>query len=176
MKINVAQLLKEPVGSVRSYEIDETTEEGIPVKGEVHLLRTNRSILVKGGLGTVVRCECSRCLEEFDYALNMEIEEEFFPTRDVATGLALPPPTEAEAFTIGEDNILDLSEALRQYRIMALFMKPICRQDCAGLCPQCGRNLNCGACSCAPIRPESSFAQLQVLLPRSRQRRRKERG
>lgn len=176
MKINVAQLLKEPVGSVRHYDINETSEEGFLIYGEVQLLRTNRSILVSGNLNTTVREECSRCLEQFDDPLNIEIEEEYFLTRDAVSGLPITPPPEAGGFLIDENHILDLGEAVRQYTIMTQPMKPVCQQDCAGLCPDCGRNLNYSTCSCPPVPSDSRWSQLQELLSGNRQRGKKERG
>ena len=173
MKINVAQQLKEHVGSVRNYEIDEPDEEGCPVRGEVQLLRTNESILVRGSLETVARGECSRCLEGFEFPVKIDIEEEYFLTRDPVSGLPLPPPMEAGAFLINENHILDLNEAVRQYKIMALPMKPVCRENCAGLCSLCGRNLNYGACDCTPTPADPRWAKLEVLRSRNRQRGRK---
>lgn len=160
MKINVAQLLKEPVGSVRDLVIDEVGESGYPVSGKVQLLRTNRSILVRGRLETTERYVCSRCLEEFDNQLGLEIEDEFFLLKDPLSGLPVAPPADSGAFTIDEDNILDLSEAVRQYSLLAQPMKPICREDCRGLCSQCGRNLNHGTCDCKPAHSDSPWAPL----------------
>jgi uncharacterized protein len=173
MQINVAQLLKESVGAVRTYEIDETTGEELPIKGTVTLLRTNRSILVTGSLDTATRGECSRCLQKYEYPLHIEIEEEYFLTRDPVSGVALPPPGEAGAFLIDENHILDLSEAIRQYTIMALPMKPICREDCAGLCPHCGRNLNLGTCECQPTPPDARWAPLLALRSENKKRGKK---
>jgi uncharacterized protein len=173
MKINVAQQLKEHIGSVRQYDIDETDQDRFPVRGNVQLLRTNRSILVTGTLDTIVRDECSRCLEQFEYPLKMDIEEEYFLTRDPVSGLPLPPPTEAGAFLIDENHMLDLGEAVRQYKIMTLPMKPVCRDDCAGLCPHCGRNLNYVTCECPPAPPDARWAPLQALRTKNRQRARK---
>jgi len=45
----------------------------------------------------------------------------------------LPPPDEAGCFTIDEHQVIDLTEAVRQYALMAVPMKPLCREDCAGL-------------------------------------------
>jgi len=176
MKINVAQQLKEAVGSVRHCAIDETGEIGLPIRGEVQLLCTNRSILVRGTVETTAREVCSRCLEEFDYPLSLDIEEEYFITRDPASGALLPPETESGAFTIDENNLLDLSEAVRQYTLLAQPMKPICREDCAGLCPQCGRNLNYETCDCTPIHPDSPWTPLQGLLSGEKRSVDKERG
>ncbi|MFC1973786.1 DUF177 domain-containing protein [Chloroflexota bacterium] len=162
MRINVAQQLKESVGSVRQCEIAGSSEKGHPIRGNVHLTRANRSILVKGRLETTNSAVCSRCLEEFVYLLSLEVEEEYFPTRDLGSGL--PIPHKEGAFVIDENHILDLTDAVHQYTILAQPMNPICQQTCAGLCAHCGHNLNCGPCDCTPVRPNSSWAQLQDLL------------
>ena len=48
------------------------------------------------------------------------------------------------------DDQIDLNELLREQFYLALPMKPLCREDCTGLCPQCGTNLNTGRVHCAP--------------------------
>ena len=164
MKINVAQLLMESVGQVRNYTIDETAEGGFPVKGGVKLLRTNRGILVTASLDTGVTSTCSRCLDEFEYPMSLAIEEEYFPTTSVQNGAPLPLPEDSAVFTIGEDHILDLGEVVRQQMVLAQPMKPICKEDCAGLCPQCGCNLNYSSCDCSPASPDSPFSKLQGLF------------
>jgi uncharacterized protein len=176
MKINVAQLLKEPVGSVRDHVIDEVGESGYPIRGKVQLLRTNRSILVRGRLETTDRYVCSRCLEEFDNPLDLEIEDEFFLVKDPLSELPVPPPGDSGAFTIDENNILDLGEAVRQYSLLAQPMKPICREDCRGLCPQCGCNLNQETCDCKPARSDSSWAPLLGLTASNKKPEDLERG
>ena len=164
MKINVAQMLQEPVGAVRSVTLDEADENGLPVHGQLQLLRTNRSILVTGRMDTTSTEVCSRCLEEFEKHLPLEIEEEFFIVRDPVTSASLEQPGDPGAFTVDEENMLDIGEAVRQYRLLAEPMKPVCREDCAGLCPQCGRNLNQGKCDCTPSRVDSPWSPLQNLL------------
>jgi uncharacterized protein len=176
MKINVAQQLREPVGSARQYAIDETGEDGFLIQGDLQLLRTNRSILVRGRIETSAREICSRCLNEFEHVLALDIEEEYFMTRDAASGLPFTPPTELGTFAVDENNLLDLGEAVRQYTLLARPMKPVCREDCAGLCPQCGRNRNYETCDCMPVRPDSAWAPLQELLSGKRQGGDRERG
>ena len=176
MKINVSQQLNETVGSKRRYTVDEIQETGFPIRGEVQLLRTDRSILVAGRLKTTVREVCSRCLDGFDYPLVLDIEEEYFLTKDPSSGVAFDPPTEPCGFIIDENHILDLNEAVRQYTLLARPMKPVCREDCAGLCPQCGRNLNYETCECASLRSDSAWAPLLELLSGEKQLTDKERG
>jgi uncharacterized protein len=137
MQINVSQLLKEQVGSTRDYKINGTVDvidNGIssPVQGEVKLTRTNRSILVKGNLYTTFEATCARCLSLFSCPLVLNIEEEYFPVLDIPSGASLPSPDEPGSFTIDEHQVLDLTEAARQYALMAMPMKPLCHEDCAG--------------------------------------------
>jgi uncharacterized protein len=163
MQINVAQLVKDAVGSTRHYEIDEVTADGLRVLGGLNLLRTNRSILVTGRLETVEAEVCSRCLEEFDQKLVLNIEEEYLLPRSAGQVSPGPPPGEPGIFSVDEDNILDLSEAIRQYALLSTPMKPVCRQDCAGLCTSCGSNLNQTECECRPDRSNSPWVKLQGL-------------
>jgi len=149
MRINVAEQLKQPIGQVRCYQISESNDQELPIQGEVQLLRTGRGILVTGSLKTTVKSICSRCLEEFDCTLTLDIEEEYFPNTD------RPMAEEIEGFVIDESHVLDLTEAIRQHTLLTLPMKPICREDCAGLCPNCGHNLNRGPCYCARETRES---------------------
>lgn len=153
VQINVSQQLKSPVGSVQDHKVDAIVAicgGNSPVQGEVTLLRTNRGILVKGRLQTEVELTCSRCLISFSCPLTLNIEDEYFPTTDIITGAALPSPDEPDYFTIDGHNIIDLTEAIRQYAIMAIPMKPLCTENCAGICPGCGRNLNQVSCNCPP--------------------------
>ncbi len=163
MQINVSQLLKEPIGSTRDYKLSDEVDiagNNSMVQGEVRLMRTDRSILVKGILHTEVEAICSRCLSLFTYPLALNIEEEYFPATDVVSGTSLPLPDEPGCFTIDERHILDLTEAIRQYVLLAIPMKPLCREDCAGLYPSCGHNLNQGPCNCLPQGAEPQWSEL----------------
>ncbi len=151
--INVAQRLKEPIGAPRRVDIDDVVgrEEGtIQVWGKLEFVRTDQGILVEGFLDAKSKTTCSRCLSVFDCQLSFRIEEEYFPTVDVVSGVSLPSPGEPGVFTIDANHILDLSEAARQYTLLTMPLKPLCQPDCAGLCPSCGHNLNEGKCSCPP--------------------------
>jgi uncharacterized protein len=96
--------------------------------------------------------------------LKINFEEEFLPTVDATSGMPLPPPDDAGAFTIDEQHILDLTEAVRQYSLMAIPIKALCREDCAGLCQTCGKNLNEGTCDCAAPDIDPRWAKLTKLL------------
>ena len=160
MYINVAQLLKEPVGSKRHYKVDELIgKEGTThVQGEVTLTHTNRSVLVQGTMTGKGKDVCSRCLEPAELSLNFTIEDEYFPSIDIVSGL--PLPHYPDTLMLDESHVLDLNEALNQYLVMAMPMKLLCRPDCAGLCPSCGQNLNKKSCSCPEHMSDPRWSKL----------------
>jgi uncharacterized protein len=63
-------------------------------------------------------------------------------------------------FAIDDGREIDLSEAVRQYILLAMPMKPLCREDCAGLCPRCGCNRNIDSCDCSDSGVDPRFAVL----------------
>jgi len=140
-----------------------------PVQGEIRLMRTDRGIMVKGTLDTEIELTCSRCLCPFDCPLRLNIEEEYVPTTDIVTGASLSLPDESGCFTINEQNILDLTEAIHQYAQLAIPIKSLCRENCAGLCPSCGQNLNQAPCNCPPEPADPRWSELTKLASASKQ-------
>ena len=133
--VNVAQLLKEPVGSTRSHCMSGMMEEEVQgfLEGKVKVVRTSRGVLVQCRLTVQVELVCSRCLDRFLHTMSFAAEEEFLPILDTAGSLALSFAEQSEEFTIDAKNILDLSELIRQYTLLDLPMKPLCRPDCSGM-------------------------------------------
>jgi uncharacterized protein len=72
--------------------------------------------------------------------------------------------TEEDATTIDEHHVLDLTEVVRQALFLAMPMNPICKDDCAGLCPQCGSNLNQEQCQCERDTVDPRLEVLRQLL------------
>jgi len=159
MQLNVLQELRHSLGSVTTYEV---TEPSVPIDGSklngvcgsLTLLRTDRGLLATLKVTASESERCARCLVETDCSVEMEFEEEFIAIVDPNTGARVHLSKDEEAFRIGPDFVLDLREPMRQYGLMAEPPKPLCRPDCAGLCPTCGSNLNEGACGCAPAADE----------------------
>ena len=172
MRYNVAQLMLEGIGSVRQhdlegvlYEVDEDNPGPVPVQGHVQLIRTLRGVLAKGQATVQLREPCRRCLELTTTEAQIEIEEEFVPSIDIITGVSLPLTDEDEpALRIDEHHILDLTEVLRQYTVVAGTTGPLCRPDCKGLCPFCGANRNTEPCQCETKRGDPRLAILAKLL------------
>ncbi len=156
MIYNVAQLLKEGVGASRRRtisgdlrDIDALNPGVTHVEGELLFVRTPKGILVTGNAQMNIQQICRRCLEPMATEVEFEIEEEFIPSIDIDTGATLPITDEDEPeLIIDEHHMLDMSEVLRQYVIVAGTSPGLCRSDCEGLCPICGKNLNLEPCGC----------------------------
>jgi uncharacterized protein len=170
MLFNVSGLMQEGIGATRTYGVQGTlhSEERPPepVKGEVELLRTPAGILVRARIELVEPELCSRCLQPLQETLDIGFEEEFLATVD-AHGVPTRDVEDEDAFTIDENHMLDLTEAVRQYREASATMQPLCRPDCRGLCPQCGKDLNAGDCECDLVQEDSPWAALTGLLPKT---------
>jgi uncharacterized protein len=165
---NVAQLLKSPVGtsmvndfSETDVQLDDLRAAG-PLSGHMRARRTNQGLLVDGWADLVLALTCDRCLKEFEQPMHVTFEEQFYPTVDIISGLPLKPIDEEEIFPINDHHEIDLTEAIRQNTLTKLPMVTLCREDCKGLCPQCGHDLNLGPCDCPPEVDErlSVFEQL----------------
>jgi len=166
--INVAGLLQDAPGADRHLRLRDhyvslapDVELAGPLDGDLRLLRTNRGILVRGAVRAPVRRTCARCLDPYVDALSVEIDEEFVPTVDPTLGTPLPPLEDDEqALSIDARHELDLAPVLHDEMVLAEPMHPLCRPDCPGLCPGCGRRMDVGSCDCdvAEVDP-----RLQVL-------------
>ncbi len=168
MNYNVAQLLKEPIGSERDFSIEETiTDAEQPANyaaGAVRMVRTHQGIWVQADLTVTVAQDCSRCLADFSRTLELELDEEYFPEVDVRTGHRLFPPDDWEGLYIGADHILDLAEATRQSALATLPLKPLCKPDCVGICDRCGADRNLNDCDCYAAEIDPRWAALRALI------------
>lgn len=175
MIFNVAQLLMAQVGTNRQYDLDDRLAElaeGMelvePVRGNIRMTRTNRGVLVSARLDTKARLECSRCVESCVTPIHITFSEEYIPVVDVITGAPVHIPHESHDYLIRENHVLDLAPAVREYGLLALPMQPLCREDCPGLCPRCGKNLNEGSCRCSSTMNDERLHVLELLIPEDR--------
>lgn len=170
MLFNVAQLLKDPIGSSREFDLDEAADllDDVPARaqyvGHLKMIHINDGVLAESEVRTTAEVVCSRCLRPVEVPLRVAFTEEYRPTIDLATGLPLPVREGEEYFRIDEYHTLNLTEAVRQYALLNLPQFALCREDCAGLCPSCGQDLNQGRCACARGPGDARLAVLAQLL------------
>ena len=173
---NVAGVLQEAPGATREVALRDRylsvgadVELAGPIDGQLRLQRTNRGILLRGSVDALVRRTCSRCLDPFVETVSLQLAEEFLPTVDPQRGVPLAPPApDEEALTIDPQHQIDLTSVLHDELVLAEPMHPLCRPDCRGLCPGCGRHMDVGSCDCSTDEPDPRLAALARLLDGTR--------
>jgi uncharacterized protein len=162
MLYDVSDLVQEGIGATRFYDVDDFVRverrEPERIAGSVELLRTKAGVLVRAHVHLVEAEACSRCLRPLEETVQIDFEEEFQIETDEAAANVDP-----DAFVVDDENQLDLSEAVRQYREVCLDMQPLCRPDCRGLCPRCGSDLNIQTCDCENEAADNRWAGLAAL-------------
>ena len=124
-----------------------------------------------GRVAGTLELACGRCLEPFMWPVDAAFDLRYLP-QAANTG-------EGEQEVAGEDldvafyegDTIDLGQLLREQFYLALPMKPLCRDDCLGLCPVCGSNRNAGECACQARWEDPRLAPLKGLLARDEDRK-----
>ncbi|MCC6175979.1 MAG: DUF177 domain-containing protein [Chloroflexi bacterium] len=169
--VNVAQLLRAPAGTRRSYDFREDEPEltrelqlRSPIEGTMRLTRTGNGILAEVHYGVDVEQECGRCLGPAATHIDSDFSEEFLATTNVFTGMPEQVDADPDEPRVSPNHELDLTESIRQDIVVQLPLQPLCREECAGLCTSCGRDLNEGPCGCASVEEPSPIGRLGELL------------
>jgi uncharacterized protein len=138
-----------------------------PVELSVKLTAMNEDVLTQADARTQARAECSRCLEEVPLDLAGHFDALYVPKDGPYAKRMNRPNFEwgDQRVNFYSDFTIDLSEEIRNCILLELPMKPLCRPDCAGLCPECGENLNAGPCGCKPDAPDTPWSGLRTIVP-----------
>lgn len=153
MRINVAPLLKQPMGSFDDYALAEAPIDPrgdnaellavaiVDVDARIRATHTTPGAFIAGTADAHLATQCSRCLRPTDTPVHAEFAEQYYATLPVETGAGLtePPP---DAKTIGSDFRIDITELVREELILAAPIASLHAPDCLGLCPECGEDLN----------------------------------
>ncbi len=149
--------LKQDGPAVEGTEI--ALKQPVVVAGRLQSIGEGR-FYWQGTARTVVEGECRRCLTPVATPLQLEIGVLF--TQDPE---ALDDP---DSYPVAADATeIDVIPAVREELVLAAPRYVVCRDDCKGLCPQCGKDLNAGPCGCAPV-TEARWQPLQALKEKFR--------
>ena len=160
LRFNVGFLLTSGPAHSHNFEIDLPTvrvADDLTVKyvrGPIRLSRTKEGILVQTHLQAALDDECYRCLDSIDHVVTLEIEELY----------TYQPRSKNTEFFIHDDGVLDLSPLLRDEVLIEGSHRALCQEDCHGLCPECGVNLNRAVCACDLDNIDPRLAKLRELL------------
>ena len=161
MRLNLSKIIEMPGGSVpfacelETDNLDFPSVRAYRTKphAEGRVFNEAGILRLTGTLTADMLCICDRCGEEFESLKETPLD---------ATIVEENPEDDPALFTL-EGNEIDLDEILSTCFILDMETKFLCREDCKGLCPQCGKNLNLGPCGCRKAR-DPRFAVLEQLL------------
>lgn len=133
---------------------------GLQVCGEI----TNTAGYMRMSLSASIlyTASCARCLEEVTGTFSFRFEKTVAPAK-LLTNIA---EEDADDYVIVEDGFLNVDEQLLEMLVLDFPSKLLCREDCAGLCPSCGKNLNQGPCNCQSTEVDPRLAPLAAWLER----------
>ena len=100
------------------------------VKLDLEIFNTDDSFVVEGKLKAELILSCSRCLQKYSSPIELDISEDVLKSE------------------MEDEEELYLDDIIVDNILLSLPMKPLCSEDCKGICPQCGQNLNEGECDC----------------------------
>ena len=126
----------------------------------------DKALGVSGRATTRLQVECSRCVEPIDVPLDAAFDLRYLPQSENAGEGELEVGEDDLTTAFHREGMVDLIELMREQFVLALPMKPLCVEDCRGLCAVCGTNLNKGQCDCTPRWEDPRLAALKSLLPR----------
>lgn len=156
--VNVGFLVKACAGDSRTIEFDVpemVLGEDLTVqdlKGAAKFGRTPQGLVVEVSLSGRTPAECARCLDDVDLHVATEFTELYaFDERSMTDAQLLVPA----------NHQIDLAPLAREYLLLDMPITPLCRPDCAGLCPVCGVNRNREDCGHEPSTSGSHFSTLK---------------
>lgn len=133
---------------------------------QLRLQRVGSLVELDGRLAVNVKDTCGRCLSPFETRIESSFELTFTPRKDTTTEDEMEE-VELEDQELGlipyDDEEIDLRDPLQEQVIISLPISPLCKEDCLGLCAECGTNLNEKRCTCEKKIFNSKFAALQKL-------------
>jgi uncharacterized protein len=142
----------------------ETCVGPASVRADLRVGRSGRGLLISGSFSSGVVLVCSRCLEPFEFRADDRFH---LYCETAAQGL----PEEEHELAGGELDVTYLEQGrintdhlLRENILLSLPVQPLCHEDCRGLCPCCGANLNQEACGCTQAHADPRLQALRKLL------------
>lgn len=139
-----------------------------PVKAELAVNKMANEVMITGNLSVELEMECSRCLRGLQQAQDLPVSVVYCPAEEMGPEKHGLHDDEMDmGFYTGEE--LDLQELIREQIVLSVQMKPLCNEDCKGICPKCGIDLNTGTCTCVHKETDPRLEVLKKLLDKEKE-------
>jgi uncharacterized protein len=147
--------------------VEEDYRVTVPVVLEATVARDKEKVRIVGHAATSLELACSRCLDGYEVPVDARFDLVYLPAADAPADDEVEVPDEDINTAFYRDGAIDLAELLHEQFYLVLPMKPLCRDDCKGLCPVCGANRNVTTCACETRWEDPRLAGLKALLKES---------
>ena len=134
-----------------------------PLQSEAKILKVGQAVFIKGKVETSLRLQCVRCLGEFSYPLSSTFELTLHPLKETSLAEEIELVKKEMESSFFEGGELHLSEIACEQIFLEIPYQPLCHEECKGLCPGCGKDLNLLSCECIRDEGSSSFSILKQL-------------
>lgn len=134
-----------------------------PLEVRVVVSNSGSKYLLDGHISGEITLQCDRCLEPYGHHLDTGFHVALVARQSESGSVEVELFQDDLGVEVVDDFILDLSELAREQVFLALPMKTLCRADCEGLCPKCGKNLSQGECRCEVRTGHPGFSKLKQL-------------
>jgi uncharacterized protein len=140
-------------------------ESGNPdnVHVELKITKISKKVLIKGTVDGSVLLNCGRCLNDYSYPLNISFNEEYDPAGEMARDEDQELNSVDLDLSYYRDDEIDVVELVKEQVLLSVPMKPLCKEECRGICSRCGTDLNKGSCECRNKEVDPRLAPLQKL-------------
>ena len=136
-----------------------------PVVLEATAGRARARVGIAGKATTTLELSCSRCLEGFPVPVTANFDLSYLPSDEAPVGSGEVEVADEDINTAYyQHGQIDLAELIHEQLYLVLPMKPLCKDDCQGLCPMCGANRNTTTCTCEATWTDPRLAGLKALL------------
>jgi uncharacterized protein len=127
------------------------------------LAHSGGEIRIRGQFDVEMTAECDRCLGHARFPLHESFDLFYRPAEEIAREEEVSIDEGEAEIGFYESDGLELEEVLREQVLLALPMQRVCREDCRGICPVCGRNRNETSCDCREAAADDRWAALRNL-------------
>lgn len=134
-----------------------------PLQSEVRVLKAGPSVLMRGRVQTHLKLHCVRCLKEFSFPVSSTFELTLHPLKETSLAEEVELCEENTESGFYEGGEIHLSEIACEQIFLEMPYKPLCQEECKGLCPVCGQDLNLISCECVKGEFGSGFSALRKL-------------
>lgn len=135
--------------------------EPVAVKGNVKLARA--LVQVNGHIDTRAQVECDRCLQPVELPVNADFALEYITGSDYESSEAAELTDEEMSVSVFDGEAIDVDEIVKEQILLAVPTRVLCREDCKGICPECGIDRNSGECACVTDDVDPRWAALKNL-------------